>query len=390
VSALDDNNNRLYVNGNNNEDNNRAFSFGIALIRCLSKTKMKTQKNLYPKIYNLSNLMIAWRKARKGKTKKIYVMEFEKDTLSNLIKLQKELKYQTYIPNPLKTFILRDPKTRKISKSAFRDRIVHHAIHNVLEPIFEKTFIYDSCANRRGKGNLFAIKRFYKFIKKVSKNGKQSGWYNQNQVKGYCLKADVKHYFEEVNHSVLLDLIKKKINDKKIINLIQKILSNHTGKILGKGMPLGNLTSQFFANVYLNELDYFVKHKLIQKYYIRYVDDFIILNSSKEKLFQIKKEIDNFLSEKLRLQLHPEKTKIISLSKNIDFVGFRNFYYYTLLRKRNIKKMLNKIKRYKKEEIPKTKILESFQGWQAYAKWANTLNLRKRIVKSIYSQTQFK
>src|SRR3989338_6166621 len=116
---------------------------------------MKTN-NLYPEIYNLSNLILAWRKARKGKTKKDYVKEFEKDTLENLLKLQDELKNQTYFPKPLKIFILRDPKTRKISKSAFRDRIVHHSLIRILEPIFNKIFIYDSCANRKGKGNFFA------------------------------------------------------------------------------------------------------------------------------------------------------------------------------------------------------------------------------------------
>ena len=132
----------------------------------------KTYKNLYEEIYNMSNLILAWRKARKGKTKKPYVIEFEKDVIGNLFQLQKELIEQIYSPKPLVTFILRDPKTRKISKSAFRDRIVHHAIINVIVPIFEKAFIYDSCANRKGKGNLFALKRFDKFKKKVSRNGK--------------------------------------------------------------------------------------------------------------------------------------------------------------------------------------------------------------------------
>ena len=128
---------------------------------------MKTYNNLYPKIYNLINLIPAWRKARKRKPKKKYFIEFEKDLIKNILKLQKELAEQTYRPLPLKTFILRDPKTRKISKSAFRDRIIHHALFKILEPIFDKTFIYDSCANRKGKGNLFALERFYKFIRQA-------------------------------------------------------------------------------------------------------------------------------------------------------------------------------------------------------------------------------
>jgi len=178
---------------------------------------MKTYKNIYSEIYNLSNLILAWRKARKGKTKKIYVREFEQDILGNLMNLQNELKNQTYEPKPLVSFILRDPKTRKISKSAFRDRIVHHALVRVIEPIFEKRFIYDSCANRKGKGNLFALKRFEIFQRKVT---------NNLTSKGYCLKADIKHYFQEVNHEVLLDILERKIKDEKVILLIRGILNN--------------------------------------------------------------------------------------------------------------------------------------------------------------------
>ena len=152
-----------------------------------------------------------------------------------------------------------------------------------------------------------------------------------------------------------------------------------------KGMPLGNLTSQFFANVYLNELDYFVKHNLKAKYYIRYVDDFIILHQYKEQLEIWKQEINNFLKENLKLELHSEKSRIIPLSEGIDFVGFRNFYHYKLLRKRNIRKVISAVEEYKKGEIPKEEILEIFQGWQAYAKWANTYKLRKQVIKKIYN-----
>jgi len=341
----------------------------------------KTYKNLYEEIYNMSNLILAWRKARKGKTKKPYVIEFEKDVIGNLFQLQKELIEQIYSPKPLVTFILRDPKTRKISKSAFRDRIVHHAIINVIVPIFEKAFIYDSCANRKGKGNLFALKRFDKFKKKVSRNGKINGWFNNNQIKGYCFKADIKHYFEEVNHEILLKIIRRKISDGKVIWLIEKIIKNFNNQ--EKGMPLGNLTSQFFANVYLNELDYFVKHKLKAKYYIRYVDDFVILHNSKEQLEIWKKQINESLTAKLKIELHPDKSKITSLSRGINFVGFRNFYHHKLLRKRNIKKIVNKINLLKGNKISFEKFIEIFQGWQAYAKWADGYKLRKKFIENI-------
>ena len=162
--------------------------------------------------------MIAWRKARKHKTKKDYVKVFEENTIKNLLHLHEELKNQTYSPKPLKTFILRDPKTRKISKSDFRDRVVHHALVNILEPIYDKTFIHDSCANRKEKGNSFALKRFEFFKRKITHNLK---------TEAFCLKADIKHYFQEVNHEILLNIIQRKIKDKQVIWLINKIINNH-------------------------------------------------------------------------------------------------------------------------------------------------------------------
>lgn len=149
-------------------------------------------------------------------------------------------------------------------------------------------------------------------------------------------------------------------------------------------MPLGNLTSQFFANVYLNKLDNFIKRRLQIKHYIRYVDDFVIFHNSKEQLETWKKEIDNFLKEKLKLELHPQKSRIISLSRGVDFIGFKNFYYFRLLRKRNVRKMIVKIEKYHAGKITKEKILEIFQGWNAYAKWANAFKIRKEVVKKIY------
>ena len=225
LSALNNNwnfGNRLNVDGNNWNNNDDGRAFGIVLLQRLF-IKMKTHKNLFPKIYDLKNLILAWKKARKGKIKKDYVQKFWENLPYNLRLLHEELKNQTYKPKSLQTFILRDPKTRKISKADFRDRVVHHALCNIIEPIFDKTFIYDSCANRKGKGNLFAIKRFYLFMQKVSRNGKINGWFNNNQIKGYCLKADIKHYFQEINHKVLLNIIQRKIKCEKTIWLLKRI-----------------------------------------------------------------------------------------------------------------------------------------------------------------------
>ena len=148
-------------------------------------------------------------------------------------------------------------------------------------------------------------------------------------------------------------------------------------------MPLGNLTSQFFANVYLNEFDYFVKHQLNAEYYIRYVDDFVILHQSREQLEKWVDKIDYFLNNNVKLELHSDKSKITPLSRGIDFVGFRNFYHFRLLRKRNINNMKSKIQQYKENKITKVKFFEIYQGWKAYAKWANALKVREEIIKKI-------
>jgi len=228
LSALNRNwdfdDNRLNVNGNNWNDNDGGHAFGI--VRFQDFILMKTYKNLYDEIISVKNLVSAWKKAREGKTKKIYVVDFEKNLGRNLRLLREELQNQTYTPKPLKTFVLRDPKTRKISKSDFRDRVVHHALVRVIEPIFDSTFIYDNSANRKDKGNLFAIERFDSFVQKVSRNGKINGWFTKNQIKGYCLKADIKHYFNEVNHRILLKIMGRKIKDEKVMILIRRIVAS--------------------------------------------------------------------------------------------------------------------------------------------------------------------
>ena len=172
---------------------------------------------MYNQLCSYENLILAYTKARKGKTQKLYVLKFEKDLEANIKKLQKELITQIYVPRPLKKFIIRDPKTRKISKSKFRDRVIHHALVNVIGSLFQKSFIYDSHANQIGKGTLKALQRFDYFKRKASKN---------NTLSCYVLKADIRHYFEEVDHDVLINLLRKKVHDEKVIWLIKQILSN--------------------------------------------------------------------------------------------------------------------------------------------------------------------
>jgi len=198
------------------------------------------------------------------------------------------------------------------------------------------------------------------------------------------LKADIRHYFETVDHEILLSILKRKIKDVHVICLIRKILDNHKTEMPGKGMPIGNLTSQFFANVYLNELDQFVKHRLKSKYYIRYVDDFVILHHDRSLLERWKHEIDLYLRHNLAVELHPEKSRIIYLKCGVTFLGFRIFNGYRLLKKSNARRIWKRLQRFKERydngEIGRQKVVQSLEGWLAYAEFANTYEFRKLII----------
>ncbi|MBS3176356.1 hypothetical protein J4457_03905 [Candidatus Woesearchaeota archaeon] len=335
---------------------------------------MKTYKHLYEKLIAIENLEEAYWKARRGKVSKSYIQKFDKHYRLHLAILYRELKDKTYQPKPLKSFILRDPKTRKICVSDFRDRIVHHALINILQPIFESRFIHDSYASRKNKGTSTALQRFDYFKNKI----------NSKYSLGYVFKADIKRYFDTVDHNVLMTIINQKIKDDDLLSLVQKILNNFENKIPGKGMPLGNWTSQFFANIYLNELDQFIKHKLKAKYYIRYVDDFVILHKSKKTLQNYQQLIKEFLRE-LKLQFHPNKCKIVPLKRGVSFIGCKIFQHHKLLIKRNIKKITTKphelLNFYEQSIISQEDLFNVYNGWNGYAQQANTYTLRQNMKK---------
>ena len=198
------------------------------------------------------------------------------------------------------------------------------------------------------------------------------------------LKADIRHYFDTVDHETLLRILSRRIKDPKVMWLIKTILENHKTEIKGKGMPIGNLTSQFFANVYLHELDLFVKHRLKAKYYLRYVDDFVILHEDEKTLQQWKDEIDEFLNETLKIELHPEKSRIIRAEQGVTLLGFRIFHRYKLLKKSNARRILKRLdkfeEKYSRRETSSSEALLSLEGWLAYARFANTYGLRKEVV----------
>lgn len=352
----------------------------------------KTCAGLFSKIVSHENLLLASQKAKKGKGPKPYIRKFEANLQNELFKLGWELRTGIYQPGALTTFTVRDPKTRKISASPFRDRVVHHAIINVIGPIFESRFIHDTYANRIGKGTKGALERFTRFMRKVSGNGRLApGARNNNHVVGYALKADIYHYFESVDHQVLLSILAGRIRDKEALRLVQLILANHKTMTAGKGMPLGNLTSQVLANIYLSELDNFIKHELHVHFYIRYVDDFIILSRSKAELAGHWQAIENFLTSHLKLALHPQKTRIVPLSSGLTLLGFRQFYHFRLLKSSNQGRIGARICKFKEQvsngSLTDEQMRQRFAGWDGYARMANTFRLRLKLKGDLFGAT---
>lgn len=315
---------------------------------------MQTHNNLFPEVCSYENLYLAFKKASKGRKKKPYVQRFRENLPNELYRLQFELQTGSYKPAPLTTFVVRDPKSRKISASPFRDRVVHHATCNIIGPIFESRSIHDSFANRKGRGTSGILRRFDSFKRKVGPHG-------------FALKADIRHYFQTVDHAVLLSILGKRIKDRRLLDLISLILANHKTERPGIGMPLGNLTSQTFANIFLGELDNFVKHRLRVKFYVRYVDDFILLSRDRAQLADCQTKINVFLRDELHLSLHPDKTKIVRISSGVQLVGFRVFPKYIF--KEGLRT----------GEISKAHVKASLNGSMGYLAMANTFNQRERI-----------
>ncbi|MFH1824531.1 MAG: reverse transcriptase/maturase family protein [Candidatus Firestonebacteria bacterium] len=327
----------------------------------------KTYTNLYEKICSFENLLFAAKKAQKGKKFKENTVKFNFNLENETLKLQEELLNQTYQHGKYKQFIVYESKKRLINAAPYRDRVIHHALCNIIEPIFDKTFIYDSYANRKDKGTHKAIRRFQEFCRKNK----------------YVLKCDIARYFDSIDHEILINIICAKITDKKVILLIQKIIKSTEGKT---GLPLGNLTSQFFANIYLNDFDHFIKELLRCRYYIRYVDDFVVLGDDKKKLGEVREKVNEYLSS-LRLGLHPKKRQIFPVEVGCDFLGFRIFPTHRLIRKSNYFHFRRRLRRlqklYYKNIISFDKIDKSVRSWIAHVSWGDSWGLRKKLFSGI-------
>ena len=286
----------------------------------------------YDELFTFEHLYNSHLKSRLGKRDKKEVIDFELNTGSNIQKLYFELKYHRYEISSYNTFYIYEPKERRVDALRYRDRIVQHCLCDYyLTPLYDKRLIYDNAATRIGKGTDFARKRLKYFY---------YDYFNKNKSnKGYVLKCDIHHFFECINHNVLKELLKKDIEDKDILNLLFKIIDSYEFE-KDVGLPIGNQTSQIFAIRYLDEMNRMIKEKYKIKYYIRYMDDFILIHESKEYLKEVLDSINKLLSDNYKLELN-KKTRIYKLSESVSFLGFS----YRLLDNQKVLMRLNGVKR---------------------------------------------
>jgi hypothetical protein len=334
---------------------------------------MKTYNNLYTNFISFSNFYKAFKKSRKAKPYNYYTLSFEFFLEKEIFKLINDLKTNRYsITNKdYNIFIIYEPKKRIIKSLSFKHKLVQYSLYNVLKPIFERSFIYHSYACRENKG----VHKCVLNIKNIIKN-------NNNL---YCLKCDIKKYFQSVDHNILKRIIFKKIKDKKIRALLDKIIDSDNSQFgKDKGIPIGNLTSQLFANIYLNEIDQYIKHNLKVKYYFRYMDDFIILDSSKKELHRYKYKIKKYLKKYLKLELPSKKTSIFPVNNGINFLGYIIYPKYIRIRKKNYKNFIKRTKKKKHKELKINRLESSICSYLGYCKIANTFSFNYKIFKEYF------
>lgn len=331
----------------------------------------KTYKNLYHKIYDFQNLYEAYIKARKNKRYRREVIFFSMNLEENLISIQNDLIWESYHTGEYRQFYVHDPKTRLVLALPFKDRVVQHAIVNIIEPVFEKTFIFDSYACRLGKGTHAGADRLTKFLTETARKWRKT----------YCLKADIKKFFYSIDHQALKDVIRRKIACPQTMRLLEGIVDSSGEQV---GIPIGNLTSQLFANIYLNELDYFIKHTFRCHYYIRYMDDFVILHDNKQELHRIKREVEDFLRDKLRLELN-SKTQVFPASQGINFLGYRIWRTHRKVRNSSKRRIKRKLKAYQRKyaagQMSIERIKATIISWLGHVKHANSYFLRQKLSK---------
>ena len=351
---------------------------------------MKTYGRLYDQICSFKNLLAASRDAKRGRTSREYVQHFECHRERELLKLRDELLSGSYCPGPYKEFYILEPKYRMISAAPYRDRVVHHALCNIIEPLFERSFIYDSYANRAGKGVHRAVDRYQYFACKYP----------------FVLKCDIRKYFPSIDHDILKNIVRRRIACERTLLLIDTIINNsnpqeqvrdyYPGDDLftplerRRGLPIGNLTSQFLANVYLDGFDHFVTEKLHCEGYMRYVDDFVMFSDTKERLHNLRGAIAERLAT-LRLTLHEDKSLVHRTQGGVQFLGYRVFPDYRLLlhgaKVRYRRKLKRLTQQYHKGEVPLSRVRASIHGWLGHAVKAQTYRLRRQVLSEAVFST---
>ena len=312
----------------------------------------------------MENLLEAWKEFVRGKRKRMDVQEFGRYLMQNILRLHRELATRTYQHGGYKHFKINDPKPRDIHKASVCDRLVHHAFYRRLYPFFDKTFIADSYSCRLGKGTHKAMNCFRAFSYQVSKNDTRTCW---------VLKCDIRKFFASIDQKALMEIVGRYIPDERTCALIGNVVESFSSGTVGKGLPLGNLTSQLLVNIYMNEFDQFVKHTLKAKHYIRYADDFVFLSQDRAWLELLIPRVNTFLHDHLALTLHPDKVFIKTLSSGVDFLGWVHFPDHRVLRTATKQRMFKALQR----NGEKSDVLHSYLGMLSHG---NARKLRKEVI----------
>ncbi|HBL39413.1 TPA: hypothetical protein DDZ10_01955 [Candidatus Uhrbacteria bacterium] len=321
----------------------------------------------YEELISMDNLLAAWSEFILGKRGRADAQEFERQLMANLTNLHDRLAAGIYEHSAYEAFIISDPKTRSIHKASVGDRVLHRAVYRLFYPFFDRTFISDSFSCRIGKGMHRAIARFDELARKESSSHRKTVW---------VLKCDVRKFFASIDQDILIEIIDGYVPDKRIADLFRRIIrSFSTDGRTGVGLPLGNLTSQLFANVYLNRFDQFVKHRLKAERYIRYADDFAVLSRDRQRLERLLPEMREFLVAKLHLELHPDKIELKTFASGVDFLGWVHFPDHRVLRSSTRKRMINAL-----EGQPRKETIASYFGLLQHG---NTHGLRTNLRREL-------
>ncbi|MBM4431120.1 MAG: RNA-dependent DNA polymerase [Chloroflexi bacterium] len=345
-------------------------------------------ENLYERICTWENLHLAWRRAARGKRGREPAAAFEYHLEDNLVQLQQELREKSYRPGHYSSFYIHEPKRRLISAAPFRDRVVHHALCNVIEPLFERRFVCDSYANRVGKGTHRALDRCQEFARRYR----------------YVLTCDVRQFFASIDHTVLAQTLARVIADPDVMWLLQTILDSGRGVLSEeyemawfpgddlwatlrlRGLPIGNLTSQFWANVYLNPFDHFVKRELRCHGYLRYVDDLLFFADDKATLWTWREAAIKRLNQ-LRLTIHREQAHPRPVSEGIPFLGFVVFASHRRLKRRKgigyQRRLKGLLSLYAAGQVPLDRVHASVQGWVNHVRYGETWGLRRAVFANL-------